>query len=298
MTLKALDHQLIDRDLITFNADQPRKFFDQEALEELAQSISENGLIQPITVRRRHGKYQVVAGERRLRAIDILGESRVPVVVLKGISDERAFILATTENVNRKDMTIIEEANAYAQVCALGKTVAETAQLFGKTATYVQDCIDLLKLRPEIQHMVARGQVKNVLASAMTRLSPNGQTEVISKYLEGRFPSYEEACRYAYVVEKREAQPALLGPLFGEPLDEEAVAKRRQAVNTVDAAVLELNRLALAAEQLLALSPEEIAAAYGSRITSVRDRAQQVFLLTQKTKTHLKTAAATIEAVQ
>ncbi len=102
----------IDLDLIEPNKEQPRTRFEEENIMELAQSIKANGIVQPIIVRRKGGKYQLVAGERRWRASQKAGLQKIPAIV-KNIADEKLLELALIENIQRQDLNAIEEARAY-----------------------------------------------------------------------------------------------------------------------------------------------------------------------------------------
>jgi ParB family chromosome partitioning protein len=119
-------------DLIDRHPGQPRKHFDAEALAELAGSIAANGLMQPVTVRPVDDRYVIIAGERRWRACQQAGLDTIPVRVIE-IGEEDAFVLSVAENVNRSDMTVLEETEAFAQLVAYGKTHDEIARLFGKS---------------------------------------------------------------------------------------------------------------------------------------------------------------------
>jgi ParB family transcriptional regulator, chromosome partitioning protein len=122
------------------NPDQPRKFFDEEKHQELKGSIQENGLLQPVVVRPIEGgdtPYMLIAGERRWRACKAADLKVIPAKVVKGATEERAYVLSIAENVNRSDMTIMEEAGAYADLKAAGWTPAKIAKQFGKTETHI-----------------------------------------------------------------------------------------------------------------------------------------------------------------
>lgn len=289
----------IERALVQPNPDQPRKDFDPEALQELADSIRENGLLQPVTVRpTSDGKYSIIAGERRYRALCLNEAETIPCVVLTGVSDERSFILATTENVARRDMNVIEEANAYQQIMALGKSLDETARLFGKSRVYIENHIALLSLRDDFQRLVAKGQLSYNVALSMSRLSTDGQSEVARKLTAGEFPTDPDAVRYAAAVQKREAQPALLGPLFGEPISEEEVQKRRRNREVVDNVFDRLAKLAEALEPLNDLTAEEIVAVYGPKTVYAQDQMVKVFIKVHRAQNRIKDALALYEAAQ
>ena len=141
------------------NPDQPRKRFDELALEELAASIREHGVVEPILVRREGTKYRIVAGERRWRAAQRAGLREVP-AILREASDREAFELALVENLQRADLNAIEEAEAF-EVLATdhGLTQEQIAGRVGKERSTVANALRLLKLPPEVRDAVRGGQL-------------------------------------------------------------------------------------------------------------------------------------------
>ena len=144
------------------NHDQPRKIFDEKALSELADSISQHGVLQPFVVRpMTNGGYQLVAGERRWRAARIAGLSEVPVII-KELTDEETIEIAMIENLQREDLNPLEEALGYSYMMdELKITQEEAAEKVGKSRPAIANALRLLKLPEEIQEMV-----KNNLISA------------------------------------------------------------------------------------------------------------------------------------
>ena len=145
----------VDIDLIEPNSFQPRMNFDEERLEELAQSIRSNGIIQPLLIRRIDGgRYQLVAGERRWRAAQRAGLSKVPCVI-KEIPEEKMLELALVENIQRQELNAIEEAHAYKRLIeALGITQEMVAQRVGRDRTFITNYLRLLRLPEDIQQLV------------------------------------------------------------------------------------------------------------------------------------------------
>jgi ParB family transcriptional regulator, chromosome partitioning protein len=150
----------IDLDLIEPNNFQPRTTFNEERLEELAQSIKVNGIIQPILVRRTTDeKYQLVAGERRWRAAQRAGLHRIPCVV-KEIPEDKMLELALIENIQRQELNAIEEAHAYKRLIeSLGLTQEMVAQRVGRDRTFITNYLRLLRLPEDIQQMVEAEQI-------------------------------------------------------------------------------------------------------------------------------------------
>ncbi|HEX8146311.1 MAG TPA: ParB/RepB/Spo0J family partition protein [Pyrinomonadaceae bacterium] len=158
----------IDLDLIEPNNFQPRTSFDEERLEQLAQSIRANGIIQPLLVRRLSGdKYQLVAGERRWRAAQRAGLHRVPCVV-KEIPEDKMLELALIENIQRQELNAIEEAQAYKRLIeTLGLTQEMVAQRVGRDRTFITNYLRLLRLPEDIQRMVEAEQLSMGHARAL-----------------------------------------------------------------------------------------------------------------------------------
>jgi ParB family transcriptional regulator, chromosome partitioning protein len=141
----------IEIDLIRPGRQQPRTTFDQAKLDELAQSIRTSGIIQPLLVRPRGGLFELVAGERRWRAAQLAGLSRIPAII-REIPDERLLELALIENIQRQELNPIEEASAYKRLIeSLHLTQEEVAQRVGRDRTFVTNYLRILKLPSEIQ---------------------------------------------------------------------------------------------------------------------------------------------------
>ena len=158
----------IDLDLIEPNNFQPRTNFDEERLEQLAQSIRANGIIQPLLVRRIAAeRYQLVAGERRWRAAQRAGLHRVPCVV-KEIPEDKMLELALIENIQRQELNAIEEAHAYKRLIeSLGLTQEMVAQRVGRDRTFITNYLRLLRLPEDIQQMVEAEQISMGHARAL-----------------------------------------------------------------------------------------------------------------------------------
>ena len=149
----------IDLDLIQPNLSQPRTIFADNLLEDLAQSIRTNGVVQPIIVRKQGDKYQIIAGERRWRASQKAGLQKIPAVV-KDIADEKLLELALIENIQRQDLNAIEEAKAYRNLIdTIGLTQEMIAERVGKNRTVITTFLRLLKLPEDIQKMVENEQI-------------------------------------------------------------------------------------------------------------------------------------------
>lgn len=150
------------------NHDQPRKDFDEKALSELAESIEQHGVLQPLVVRPlSNGAYQLVAGERRWRAARIAGLTEVPVVI-KELSDEEVIEIAMIENLQREDLNPLEEALGYRYMMdELGITQEQAAEKVGKSRPAVANALRLLKLPDEVQEMIKNNLISPGHARAL-----------------------------------------------------------------------------------------------------------------------------------
>ena len=159
-------------------ASQPRKNFDSEALSDLADSIRQHGIIQPLTVRRlQSGYYQIIAGERRWRAARMAGLSEVPAVVIEA-DDRKAMELAMIENLQREDLNPMEEAKGYQVLMEqYGMTQEEAAQRVGKSRPAVANALRLLKLCPDVRKLVEEGAISGGHGRTLVTLNEKQQKE-------------------------------------------------------------------------------------------------------------------------
>ncbi len=152
------------------NPYQPRRTFDQEKLQELADSIKEFGVVEPIIVKKSIHGYEIVAGERRCKAARIAGLETVPAVI-KEFSDEDMMQIALLENIQREDLTAIEEAEAYANLVGkLGISQEELARRVGKSRSYVTNMIGLLNLPQEVKEFILNGYLSMGHARVLSKL--------------------------------------------------------------------------------------------------------------------------------
>ena len=161
------------------NREQPRKYFDEEALTELADSIRQHGVIQPLLVRpMENGTYQLVAGERRWRASRMAGLTEVPVVI-KDLSEIEAMELALIENLQRQDLNPIEEAVGFQQLMErYSMTQEQVASRVGKSRPAVANALRLLNLPEQVVAMVQSGEVSPGHARALLKLEEIGRAHV------------------------------------------------------------------------------------------------------------------------
>ena len=163
------------------NPYQPRKEFSEEKIQELAQSIKENGLIQPIIVRKSPVLgYEILAGERRYRASIVAGLSEVPVIV-KQLSDQDMMLHSIIENLQRENLNPIEEAKAYQSLIDKGFTHTEIAEKMGKSRPYITNLVRLLGLPKHILIEVESGKLSQAHARLLIQLSSDKQDKLLNR---------------------------------------------------------------------------------------------------------------------
>ncbi len=176
---------------IKANPYQPRKNFDQEALEELAESIKEHGILQPIVVRKSAEKYEIVVGERRFRAAKLVKLKKVPAII-KELTDQQMMELAILENLQREDLTPIEEAEAYQKLMeALNLTQEQLAFRLGKSRPHIANHIRLLALPENVRKLISdkelsMGHGRTLLGLRSKKLIPDTATKVVKENLNVR----------------------------------------------------------------------------------------------------------------
>lgn len=201
------------------NHAQPRKYFDQTKLEELAQSIREKGVLQPIIAKKTEKGYVIIAGERRWRASQIAGKKEVP-VILKDLSDNEILETALIENIQRQDLNPIEEAESYQRlILDLGLTQEEVSKRVGKDRATIANALRLLKLSKEVRERIATGELsvgharclitiedKNLQNQLLNDILQKGysvrQIEQIAKRLRDGAPESRDASTTAIAEEE------------------------------------------------------------------------------------------------
>ena len=164
--------QIVEIDLSELRANpyQPRKNFDEEALNELASSIKEHGVFQPIIVKKSIKGYEIIAGERRFRASKLAGMQTIPAIV-KDFSDEEMMQIALLENLQRENLTSIEEAKAYKSIIeSMNITQDELAKKVGKSRSHITNILGLLKLPASVQDMVLYNKLSMGHARVLSKL--------------------------------------------------------------------------------------------------------------------------------
>ena len=194
------------------NKDQPRKLFKEAELSELSDSIKQNGILQPLLVRKKGAKYEIVAGERRYQAAKLAGLEEVPVII-KDISDAEVFKLALIENLQRADLSPLEEARGYKQLIKeRSLTQDEVAKLVSKSRSAVTNTLRLLDLPEEVQQFVEDGLITAGHARAILAVpSPEGRVKLAQKVVDEKLSV---------------RQTENLAPLFS--VNEETVVRKRE----------------------------------------------------------------------
>ena len=214
---------------------QPRKHFDEESLQELADSITEHGIIQPLTVRKlASGYYQIIAGERRWRAARLAGLQEVPVIVMEA-DDRKAAELAMIENLQREDLNPIEEAAGFQSLMeTYHMTQEEAASRVGKSRSAVANALRLLSLTPPVAKLVEEGKLSAGLARALLPLSPALQENAAGAVISGGLSVRQtEALAKRLSLEKPEKAPAPKGIDYAAEAQKELSSKLGRGVRIV-----------------------------------------------------------------
>ena len=204
----SLENELIDLsiDLLEPTETQPRHVFRESKLEELAQSIRTNGVIQPIVVRRKDNRFQIIAGERRWRAAQQAGLHKVPCIV-KDIPEENILELSLIENIQREELNPIEEAGAYKRLLEqLDTTQEEIARRVGKDRSSIANSLRLLRLPSEIQQMVQDGKLSMGHARALLSLDSIERQKAMAAEIIDKSLSVREAERLVKTVQNNQKQ--------------------------------------------------------------------------------------------
>lgn len=179
------------------NAGQPRKVFDQERLQALAESIKEHGVVQPIIVKQEGSRYVIVAGERRWRASKLAGLKTIPVVV-KDLSSRQVMEIALIENLQREDLNPIEEAEAYKKLMDdYNMTQEEVSKLVGKSRASIANSVRLLTLAKEIQDMLADGRLTSGHARTLVSVDDQKKQKELADLIINKGLNVREAEKLA-----------------------------------------------------------------------------------------------------
>lgn len=195
--------------LIMPNPDQPRKSFDEGSIRELAASIEQTGLIQPLIVRERGDSYELIAGERRLRAVRLLGWRQVKCIINETLREDDAAIMAITENLQREDLHFFEEADCYSQLLKCrGMTQEELALRIGKSQSYIANKLRLLKLEPQLREEIASCGLSERHARELLRLgSEELRSAALERMVEGSLSVKESGALVSRIASEHGRKP-------------------------------------------------------------------------------------------
>lgn len=191
------------------NRFQPREVFDERALKELAVSIKEHGVIQPIIVRNVNGKYEIIAGERRYKASALAGLTKIPAII-RDLDDKESSKVALLENLQRKNLTPIEEARTYQKILEIDEmTQDELAKTMGKSQSSVANKLRLLSLPDEVQDSLLKEQISERHARALLNIPDNKkQKEMLKKIIANKMSvrAVEEEIKKLYPKEEEKSE--------------------------------------------------------------------------------------------
>ena len=190
----ATKEEIIDINLSDLRANpyQPRKVFNDEALNDLAESIKEHGVFQPIIVKKSIKGYEIIAGERRVRASKLAGLEKIPAII-RNLNDEQMMEIALLENLQRENLSAIEEAVAYkSMIEKLNLTQEELSKKVGKSRSHITNILGLLRLPKEVQEMVAHNKLSMGHARVLSKLEDNDKIlEMARQIVERKIPVRE-----------------------------------------------------------------------------------------------------------
>lgn len=233
------------------NPYQPRKVFDEESLQEMADSIRQYGVFQPIIVKKSIRGYEIIAGERRVKASNMAGLTTIPAII-RDFSDEQMMQIALLENLQRKDLSAIEEANAYNQIIEkLHITQEDLAKKIGKSRSHVTNILGLLKLPNEVQDMILNGDLTMGHARVLSKLENRDQIKYLADKVikEGisvreleRLADLNYARKVKIKTSEKNSEIKYIENIFSEKLGSKVEITRNKILITYDS-INDLNRI-------------------------------------------------------
>lgn len=236
------------------NPYQPRKVFDEKALQELASSIKEHGVIQPIIVKKSIKGYEIIAGERRARASRIAGLEKVPALI-RSFTDEQMMEIALLENLQRENLSAIEEAEAYKVMLEkLNITQEELAVKVGKSRSHITNLLGLLRLPKDVQDMVSESKISMGHARILSKFSDENQMrEMANKIVNEKFTvreaesltgtnEYERSIKVQRRKQPQEKEFKYVEELLSEKFDAKVKIKDKK-IEISFISVADLNRI-------------------------------------------------------
>ena len=216
----------ITLDEIKKNPYQPRTYFNEEKLNELKESIEKNGLLQPIIVKKAVKGYYIIAGERRYRAFELLDRKEIPAII-KEMTDEEMMVFAVLENLQREDLSALEESESYKNLMdKMSLTQEELAKKLGKSRPYIANSLRLLKLPTEIKNKLEQGVISTAHARTLLSLKTKKAMEEVCVLVVERKMSVRELEEYvAKLLKPREVRKTKAKDIFIE--EQENILKKR-----------------------------------------------------------------------
>ena len=213
-------------DEIKKNPYQPRTYFNEEKLNELKESIEKNGLLQPIIVKKAVKGYYIIAGERRYRAFELLGRKEIPAII-KEMTDEEMMVFAVLENLQREDLSALEESESYKNLMdKMSLTQEELAKKLGKSRPYIANSLRLLKLPTEIKNKLEQGLISTAHARTLLSLKTKKAMEEVCVLVVERKMSVRELEEYvAKLLKPKEVKKPKAKDIFIE--EQENILKKR-----------------------------------------------------------------------
>ncbi|MFD7639488.1 ParB/RepB/Spo0J family partition protein [Kitasatospora sp. NPDC059795] len=284
------------------NPNQPREYFDPEKLIELRDSIREHGLMTAIEVRRcDDGDYEIVMGERRYRANEMAGNTTIKVEIVDVPAGIKSFRRAMAENVNRHDMTPIEEGKGYQRILdedthedGTPLAVEDVAAAFGKTLKYVKVRMALLDLIPEIQERVTLGNIGTQAAHRISELTPDNQRAVLKKWAADGMTE-NELLHFAHQVREQQRQPSMFDvEELTDDEKQERIATQKATRNKLD----QIERIRALADELARTPVDDLADALGGELGARLDQLERAAKSIQDAKFQVRQAKAHADARQ
>ena len=240
----------IDLSQLRSNPYQPRKIFDEEALKELSESIKEYGVFQPIIVKKSIKGFDIIAGERRVKASKMAGKTTIPAIV-RDFTDEQMMQIALLENLQRENLTAIEEATAYKDIInALNITQDDLAKKLGKSRSHITNMLGLLRLPNSVQDMVLKSEISMGHARVLSKLENNEDITSLAEKVVNNNVSVRELenmvnSKYKRTVEinRRERSNSKEYKYIEEALEDKLGTKVRLSSNKIVVNYTSLNDL-------------------------------------------------------
>ena len=240
----------IDLSQLRSNPYQPRKIFDEEALKELSESIKEYGVFQPIIVKKSIKGFDIIAGERRVKASKMAGKTTIPAIV-RDFTDEQMMQIALLENLQRENLTAIEEATAYKDIInALNITQDDLAKKLGKSRSHITNMLGLLRLPNSVQDMVLKSEISMGHARVLSKLENNEDITSLAEQVVNNNVSVRELenmvnSKYKRTVEinRRERSNSKEYKYIEEALEDKLGTKVRLSSNKIVVNYTSLNDL-------------------------------------------------------